>query len=325
MPRGPFVLSCLLFSLFLSTSPILAQEPAVSLQDPSYLPGEGNLISDTGFSYQRETSQAYVNEKFVTGSQSFQYGLLKDLVVGIGESCAYREETQSDFFGTYKQHRDGCNDPYVQAIYRALHQGELSEFPVNIDLAASFSPNVMKATNDGLNTAPGATTGDVNVALSHVFEDVTVLGRIGVQLSGKAKFIGSYYDLANDDEQAAYARPYLEFVSQYRPFADIFVTGGVKAYSGYSQADKSTVLYLVPPTYETIGTTFEKFTDKVGYLVSPYVGVAWTVIPDFLSASIRYQHDFNGKSSIYQYGSLVGEQTGDASNYVAIDFRVLWF
>src|SRR5579859_8134303 len=133
MPRGPFARFCLLCTFLLPSFPIFAQD--VSLQDPSYLPGEGNLISDTGFSYGRETSRTFQPSPFIGGlflsdklttddylvSQSFQYGLVKDLVVGLGVSCGYRAQTDSQYFFTdgydYKTNKTGCNDPYIQLIY----------------------------------------------------------------------------------------------------------------------------------------------------------------------------------------------------------------
>jgi len=328
--------------LSLSASPVHAQESEVSLQDPSYLPAEGHLISDTGISYQRDInrryaapnplygisgfsfSYSYSNHSYL-GSQAVQYGLLDDLVVGLGGSCGYRDETyrEEDPFITsgtydYKDSAHGCEDPYVQVIYRTLHQTDLADFPLNVDLTATYAPNLLKGDFAHIAIAPGANSGDVNVALSRVFEDVTLLGRAGASLVGKAKLT----DGAGDSEyNSAVARPYLSVESQYRALDDMFLLGGVRVSPGYRQSQITTYNYTY--IYGYIAT--EKTDVRAGYDVSPYIGAAWTLIPDRLSLSVRYQHSFEGDSHLYNYGALTSEFTDNGSDYIAIDLRVLWF
>jgi hypothetical protein len=344
MSRGPFLRSCLLFSLFLSSSPIFAQTTPVSIEDPSYLPDEGHLISDTGFSYEREkyqgysqyfyggaliASDKYSNENY-TVSQGLQYGLLPGLVVGLGISCSYRGEAdeQYDFGFTSKDHKTGCNDPYVQAIYRGLRQSDQLDFPVNIDLAASYSPNLFKATYGQINTAPGSSSGDVNLAVSHVFQDFTLLGRLGVALQDRVKsrydYVDQYQGIHYTDELSAVAQPYLQLVSQYRPVDDLFLTGGVTYYAGYRQSENTDYDYT-----ETFGFPYDSSRAtaiKISQSVTPFIGASWTLIPETLSASIRYQHGFLGKVRYaYSDGSGEWEDANRSNDFVGIDLRVLWF
>lgn len=338
MSRGPFLRSCLLFSLLLSSSPILAQTTAISLDDPSYLPGDGQLISDSAFSFTRDRlDQAgdYVDSYAL--SHAFQYGVTADLSVGAGATCAYREATYRTaqyadgnpfggiVYGTATAGHTGCGNPFIQGTYRVWRQRDDASFPIAVDLSASFSPNIVKAYSDAnLSTAPGGASGDVAVALSHVFEDATLLGRVGLSLNGKTKVTdgtGRY------SEYSAYARPFAELFAQYRPTEDIAVTVGVLAENGYH-----TTLTQYNYYQDFFGTTYGYLTlsnDKVGYQVSPSVAASLVLIPDFLTATLSYHHSFIGSEEIdtpiFADYTEVQQSGNKASDSVTLNFRVLWF
>ena len=103
----------------------------------------------------------------------------------------------------------------------------------------------------------------------------------------------------------------------------MFLLGGVRVSSGYRQSQTTTYNYTYIFGFPYVDT--EKNDLRTGYVASPYIGAAWTLIPDLLSLSARYQHSFAGTIRSYLDGALVNELTDNGSDYIAIDLRILWF
>jgi len=338
MRRGTWLASGFSFLFFVSS----AWATDVPLQDPSYLPTGGHLITDTDLSFQRSSyngteafesfhlgtntydlfDPAKIREDIYSVNQSVQYGVTEGLVIGVGEGCSYRDEkeTYEDFFGvssaTFTAH--GCGDPTATIIYRGLHQTDLAELPVNIDVSVSYSPDLVKASTDHPNDAPGGQSGDVNLAISRVFSDFTLLGRVGVSWTGKESLSGTGETLsfsANHSE-------YLDGVGQYRPFDDLFVTLGGRVASSY-QTTRT----------ESLGNFFEdgdlvgSVKEKAGYTYTPYVGLSYALIPELLSGSLHYQHSFEGAIKTFdgESGASDGTFIGRADDFIELSLRVLWF
>lgn len=338
-----------LAGLLLFTAPAFAQDQQAALPDPSYLPTEGHLITDTSVSFQRNSNlnlaeqlvefngSSYIvswgpNDKYRSDlysvGQAFQYGVTDDLVVGLSESCGYQSQNFNNYtyFGTSytsEEKGGGCGDPTLTVIYRGLHQSELPDFPLNVDLAASVSPGLIKQSLDHPSTSQGGTTGDVNLALSHVFDDVTVLGRVGLSIQGKA--------VANADgetrDTSAYLRSYLQGLAQYRPVEDLFLMLGAEVVPSFDL--KQSLRY-----YDFyFGGQYEDDTKtKVGYSTSPFFRASYVIIPDLLAASLTYQHTFGGDQKVYDAaynffapGSPTEQYIHNAGDAVSLNFRVLWF
>lgn len=278
MPRFPsrFHSAALLLSLPLSVLSLAAraENVGVALPDLTYLPGEGRFVSDTTLSYQRSShadyqpndvvviippfgyppaapNPIYLADKYrqntYSETEGLRYGVIDGLVIGISETCSEVEqrthEEESYFFDvTVGGYSGGCDNPTVSATYRLLGQ---SAFPVNVDVYATYAPDLVRGDLGRPFAAPGGQRGDVGVTVSRAFEEISLLGRVGTEWAGKAKQTDSTGDSQSSD---AFARPYAELLAQYKPDGAFFLTAGFRAYAGYDGTTRS--------LYNLFGDTF---------------------------------------------------------------------
>lgn len=199
------------FSLFLFGFPLavsssanaqtfdLTPDPERILSDPAFLPMGGQFEGVTSYDFRdgRGTSfDATGTEQFKLHqwsqqfTQNVQYGILDDLTIGGSVEYDPFSEAKHDLVagGETVRKSTGWADPSFNVTWRALDQAVQ---PVNLDLFASYSPDLIDAraaTNqDGGTIARGGQAGTVGVALSHVTRSFTIYGSFAADLFGRQK------------------------------------------------------------------------------------------------------------------------------------------
>jgi hypothetical protein len=322
--------------------PAHAADPEPTQDTPSFLPSGSNLASDTALSFERVTKRNLVpavqtvggapppsdpllnyQYKKETGNiyQSLQYEVADSYVVTISDYCSLVSERYGYAgSGTYSNlHGRNCGDPALSGIFRALRQSDSEAFPVNLDIGAGFAPDLVKGGFYQPVIAAGTEVGDVNFAVSHVFDKASVLGRIGTQISGQASFKGG----GGSEVLTARQQLYLDLVGQYRVWEDLPVTLGIRTVPSYSYTEH----YRYYPSDPISPSIVQDNKYRGAYSFYPYIELSHSIIPDVLSASIRYQHGFEGDQKYYDQSNpnaFVGKVDKVGSDFIMIDFRVLW-
>lgn len=322
-----------------------AQDVSAALPDLTYLPGEGRFVSDTTLSYGRDgesiyqpefvyvsngsitpTGPLYFAEKYrlnsYSATESLRYGLIDGVVIGLAETCVEAEEHykvpgffNGDYF-TFHQNGGGCDNPRISATWRAIRQSDFADFPVNLDLDARYSPNLIPGNLSRAYAAAGGQTGDVTLTASRAFDEISLAARIGAIWAGKTKLKGSDDTVQWTD---AFARPYAELLAQYKPLEEIFLTAGIKAYAAYDSDSR----YVSYPLGFINGVEDLSQRQKNGASYQPELTAAWLAVPDLLSLSLSYSHAFSGTGKIYDLGdgTLANEYQNISADSVALNIR----
>jgi hypothetical protein len=337
---GPYTAAALLF--FLSSAK--AADPEISSDDPAYLPSPGHLMSDTAFSFEQETktnlaatlqgignSRPPPSDPLLTYQykkrtadlyQSVQYAVADSYVVTIADHCSLVAErydyrvsgNSSNLFGR------NCGDPSLSGIVRALKQADSESLPVNLDIGAGFAPDLVKGSFYQPAIAAGTEVGDVNLTVSHIFDSFSLLGRAGVQVSGQARFEGG----GGSEVLSAHQQLYADLTAQYRGWQDYPVTLGFRTVPPYGYTER----YRYQSADSATPPIEEDAEYRVGYSFYPYIELTHPFIADRLTVSVRYQHGFEGDQKYYnqnQPGSVGGKVDRAGSDFIIVDFSVIWF
>jgi len=286
----------------LASSPSPESENRTALADPSDPPSEGHLISDSSIGYKNfsETLKGSYKygERVSAWTESLLYGASNDIVISIVDGYSQINE-KYDYYNSLSQRfsSSGFQDPSVGIIYRALHQGAIAELPLNIDLSFTYSPNLMRAydlpaTSPGGrgDPAPGGSTTDVSLTvISKLSEDVAVLGRIGVTLYGKQRQEDP--DAMSSVTYSAHNPYYFDAGLQYRPHDRyFFVRIGSRFIINQPYKEYIAVHGSAQYSYDNIDYTGS------GATLSPFAVASYTLIPNLISVSIKFEHSIVGNS-----------------------------
>jgi outer membrane protein OmpA-like peptidoglycan-associated protein len=190
-------------------------------------------------------------------------------------------------FGTFKlthaatsYHTLGADNPSFSVIWRAIDQRAA---PVNVDITASYSPDIFKSIGAGADqtgsVASGGQSGSVQLAVMRDMRFLTLRGYGTFAYEGRRNESqnGGYDDLRG----AAHAAYEVGLQSQARLLPWFAVNAGVSALQAmrYDQAELSAAGEAVT-------------TVKPGASVEPYAGVALSILPHRLVTEFLYEHAF---------------------------------
>jgi hypothetical protein len=329
-----------LLILGLATMPdgMIRAEPTITLIDPAYLPDLGQLVSDTADSVRRlnELSEGDFKHRTVinTTTETLRYGLAEGLVVDlaggyseIGESYRYVYPTvpESAFFRF-----NGVADPVIGVTYRALRQDDLAFAPFNLDLAADYSPNLVKSRGEPTGSARGGEAADLSLAASRVWSAVSLMLRGGATFDSRQKLDVPFVLADTDYNQpnislSSRSGYFLNSTVQVRPTDSLGLDVGVK----FDRSGSYRVNYIYvscTPGYFCLSVPAQdeiRFEDSY----SPYASVSYAMIPGRMAISLSYRHEFTGNAveTLFPYGSPRGTFVDRAEDALTLMIRLRAF
>ena len=185
------------------------------LSDPLFLPTQGQISGQTGYS-QAKTDYDGINSAGLETSstqsrsynwnQSFAYGLSNDFTLRLSGSWAHTTaDATSDKTGIVSSTCDrGFADPTLGATWRLVEQSAAR--PFDFDLAASYSPNSI-----ALRTGSGAQVGTVASGRQTALVSAGIgreMRAMSLQLVVSSTYLGqrSYEALSNGDQHSEESR-----------------------------------------------------------------------------------------------------------------------
>ena len=185
------------------------------VSDPTYLPLQGQVFGQTGYEYYRTKEDRYNNLGVQVSSlthsaqeinQTLEYGISDDL--SIRAEGTYTPESKDHYTSGLEYDFTGLKDPIFTGIWRAFDQ---NDYPVDVDISASFSPNLISARVATFNFTGGNTTGTVadggdvagtELSVGYKTHSFTIQGSGGVTYYGATKYYDP--DIGNSDHFSNY-------------------------------------------------------------------------------------------------------------------------
>jgi hypothetical protein len=268
------------------------------LSDPSFLPLEGQVYSETSYAHvdvsgDFTTVAGFKAEHFSSNvdriNQDFAYGITDRLT--LSASAAYRFDSQhytTPFGGSSSLENDDFENPTFGVTYRAIDQ---SESPVSLDLAASYSPAAVDATSQ---------SGGVSLFVNRELKFLTIQGEASV----------SYVDAYNGRETqfATDHDGYWNYLVGLR--SQVRLTDRFAVNSGVTYSNSTDIKYD--------GGAFRDSTDGTW---SPYVALSYAVVPNRVDVAFEYDHDFIGDE--HRSGGINGTWS-NSDNLYAVHLRLLF-
>ena len=275
------------------------------LADPSFLPLQGQLYSETTYSHATRDSDwkpvgGIVNEHYSADTNNYvqevSYGITDQLSVsGSGSYSAETSHTTFPFFpAQYTIVAKQFDNPAFALTYRAIQQTESS---VSIDLQASFAPPIVA-------NVPGS--GSIAMFVSRELRSLTIQGEIGASYAGSYKT--GYTVSGATTSITGQAGYFLAARSQLRLTPQWAINGGV-VYSKYLHDTVSSV-------------AFGSYVDTPGSSVTPYIALAYQIVPNKVDVAVEYDHGFIGNDN--HSGSSNGNWINQSRNLYAAHLRLLF-
>ena len=289
------------------------------LADPAFLPRTGQLYGDTELFY-GEGSHDVVSPSGAKYSSNAGNGnaIYQKLIYGVTDRISLNASgghAQGSSFVTWYDgssaayHSSGFINPSIGAKYRAIEQ---SSIPVNLDVSATYSPNMFSArsasnTKDGTE-ASGGQSGGMGIAVSRQMKSLTVLASAGVTYQGERSSV-SMYD--NSTSAAGKVWGYNFGLSTQARFTDrLFLDAGANVTGGLTD---ETVTNLSNGN----ASTFSPGTG-ISFSVSP----GYYLIPDRLALTATYSRPYSLSTS--SGGSSYTVQNDVVDRYY-VDLKYLFF
>lgn len=298
-----------LLLIFVMTPPALAADwdadATRNIGAPDFLPYAGELKGSFTYTYSADTYDFDTNQPFTfpRSNDKSTNAFLPDLTYGITDDIAvfadlgWGNSRNSEAY-TYNRtifglpirvvpthaHASfralGADDPSFGATWRAIDERYA---PVNIDLSASYQPDIFRARSSGTlqagSLAAGGQAGSVQAAISRAINLLTLRAYGTFSYAGRRNDSARYgTEILRSAPHATYAAG-LQSAVRLLPF--LTLNAGVQAQQAM-QYDQFAILsqYVSPVTIKPSGS------------ISPYVGVVLPIVPQRLFAEFLYQHDF---------------------------------
>ena len=268
------------------------------LSDPSFLPLQGQIYSETTYSHTDRTadfnfSDSAANEH-VSGngnhySQSFSYGITDRLSVSADGS--YSDTTQHYSFASGSPFSVGSNqfdDPSFAITYRAIEQ---AASPVSLDLKASYSPAAVDQTSQ---------SGQIALFVSRELKFLTIQGEFGAAYTGQ--YDGRETSTVSDHN--GYWNYFAGLRTQMR-LTDRFAVNSGVVWSKNSD--------IRSDSQGSFDSTW-----------SPYAALTYAVVPGHVDLAFEYDHDFVGDEHIHFAPGIDGKWTNGDENLYAVHLRLLF-
>jgi hypothetical protein len=259
------------------------------ISDPLYLPLQGQIYGETGYTYGSTSQDAFDSTGTRTDrtdihlnqlSQQILYGLTDDLALDFSWAYDFSRDATRHIVGAGDVSRSssGWTDPQFGLTYRVMDQ---RQSPLTFDVRADYSPDAFPAkaatTDDEGTVARGGQMLDLGATLGHE----------GPVFTAAAKFDALWFDtrdvlnrnsgdLTRTDSEWNYR---LGLATQTRLSDAISVNAGV----GHTFTNTGTVFN------ETAG--LEHFSSG-GDVTDLNAALNYQVIPNAFVASLEYQHNF---------------------------------
>jgi len=282
--------------LAVSAAPLIARAqdftPSTDriLSDPTYLPLQGQIYGQTGYSYGVGTSDttsaagsAFSRAWTDSYSQHLAYGVTNRLSVNLGlDYDASHARSTSAASDVSEGGRQGFTDPTLGVTYRLIDQ---ANHPFSLDLKGVYSPDLLPAktaagSGDGT-TAAGGAAGSIGLAIGRETKVFTVQASIGGAWQGASDL----RDMASGDtlHTSGYWVPTFGFATQARltPRLSVNVNGDYEIQAAPNVTNQGTgVLYQ----------------SNHGDVANLGMAVNYHFIPNRVVGSLTYNHAFYGQT-----------------------------
>lgn len=303
--RGTWIIGIALIGTFL---PILADaldftsDTTRYLSDPSFLATQGQFFSHTTAG--RETvnedwqpAGGAINTHYSavsnTYSENISYGITDRLNIAV--NAAYLDRNAQETFTLFSPiNRDTSQflNPYLIAVYRAIEQGEN---PISIDIQASVAPSIV-------NNEPG--TIGASLFINRELRSFTVQGEFGLHHNdaySNSETLGGTTNRYSD--QWGYL---IGLRSQFRLTSAWAINAGI--------------IYTESNDYSEISPA--NYTSGDVSAVSPYVTVAYDLVPKSCNLALEYDHAVISNQNFS--GGINGSWINQSSNSYYLHLRVLF-
>ncbi|HVV64797.1 MAG TPA: hypothetical protein VHC42_04965 [Rhizomicrobium sp.] len=273
------------------SAPAMAQtadEGARIVSDPLYLPLEGEVYGDTGYTYGWTTKDTFddlgalssrTGTNFNAVSQSVLYGATDDLALQFGwgyDTLAAGRHVVGD--GVVQHSSSSWTNPQFGLVYRLMDQ---RESPLTLDLRADYAPDIFSAKTPALPPdvlgAPGGQTLDLGATLGHEGDVMTLAAVFDAYWRGPRSIDNPNSGGATRTDSLWNYR--IGLVSQARLTDAISINAG----AGH-----------------TFATDANVFNDSTGLghittggdMTDVNAALNYQVLPNRVVASLEYQHNF---------------------------------
>ncbi len=257
------------------------------LSDPTYLPLQGQIYGQSGYSHERTNGAAFDSTGAHIAStrntlnafdQHFAYGVTDALSVNLGIAYGFGTNTNANSTTVNSTNREGFEDPTFGATYRVLDQ---RTHPVSFDIFGDFSPDAIASrsaspTQDGT-VARGGGEGDFGFALGRETHVFTIRGAFTDKYLGGASTLNA--NTAAPIDTASYWVQSLSLQTQTR-FTPRLSANVAYAYN-----------FQGSPNVANTGTGVV-FADHIGNNQDINASLNYHIIPNRLVGSVGYRHTF---------------------------------
>jgi len=274
------------------------------LSDPSFLPLEGQVYSETVYLHTDRDEDLLLTSPFKRhfsttideGQQILRYGLTDRL--SLYAAGSYSGTTQnaslsagSLALGSSSVSRNSFDDPSFGATYRIIEQ---ADSPVSFDVTGTYSPSAVEHS---------AQSGQVSLFVNRETRFITIQGEAG------ASYIDAYGgpDTALATRHNSYWNYFVGIRSQMRLTNDFAINSGVT----YS---KNTDI-----TYD--GGSFRDSQDGTW---SPFVSLSYGIVPGKVDVAFEYDHAFIGDTQRNGLIAPIGKFDNDSQNLYAVHLRLFF-
>ena len=283
------------------------------LSDPSFLPLEGQVYSETVYIHSDRDEDLFsglLKEHFSTtaneGEQILRYGLTDRLSLYVAGSYSGATQTSSGSydgfsFGPTSTSRNDFNDPSFGATYRIVEQ---TDSPLSFDVTGTYSPSVVEHSSQ---------SGQLSFFINRETRFITIQGEAG------ARFIDSY-----DGPGTAFAarqRDYWNYFFGIR--SQMRLTDALAVNSGVVYSKNTDIAYD------------GEFYNSQDGTWTPFVSLSYGIVPGKVDVAFEYDHAFigdtkqNGPIGPIGLGMIdrigpIGKFDNDSQNTYAVHLRLLF-
>jgi len=272
------------------------------LSDPSFLPLQGQIYSETvythtdrseDFHYASGFGYLHFSSNIDHYSQYFSYGVTDRLSLSASGSYSDESDHYSFTVGSSAPKRNDFDNPTFGATYRAIEQ---TDSPVSIDVTGSYSPAAVDQSSQ---------SGTIGLHINRETKFLTIQGEFS------ATYIDQYDGL--DSLTATRHDGYWNYLAGLR--SQMRLTDQFALDSGVVYSKNSDIQYD--------GGFFRDSQDGTW---TPYVALTYDIIPARVNLAFEYDHRFNGddqRSSSF-VGGPNGKWVNDNENLYAVHLRLLF-
>jgi hypothetical protein len=286
------------------------------LSDPSFLPLAGQVFSETTYNSTHVDEDWFGQGATVSGEHYAASGnhYIETLLYGISDRLSIEAVGEYDhstfnysfmFQGPLRTTRSQFADPTFGATYRLIDQ---TESPVSVDANASFTPAIV-------DDEPAS--GSIGLAVSQEMRSLTLQLEAATGYAGSYESIGTLYGSTNDI--GGHWNFSLAARSQIRINPQLAINTGITYAKslGYSVSSPFEIVYNGVISVHTL-----KYTERPDGTVSPFVALAYDIVPGQVNLAFEYDHLFIGDDHLG--GATNGSWLNQSENLYAVHLRLLF-